>query len=66
VEGAFIDENWADFEDLPDLGKLLDRTDLSDLKDLPDLGELLDPEGSDSAGTFLPATKSGCRSRERF
>jgi len=62
VESAFIDENLDDFEDLPDLEKLLDRTNLSDLEDLPDLEELLDLEESDSAGTFLPATKSECRS----
>ena len=42
VESAFVDDNWADFEDTPDLEKLLGRTNLIDLEDLPDLEELLD------------------------
>jgi hypothetical protein len=55
-----------DFEEMPYLKKLLDRTNLLDLEDLPDLGDLLDLEDSGSAGTFLPVTKSGCRSHDRF
>jgi hypothetical protein len=66
VESGFTDDNWVDFEDMPDLEKLLGRTNLSDLEDLPDLGELLDLQESGSAGTFLPAMKSECQSPHRL
>jgi hypothetical protein len=60
VESALIGESLPDFGDLPDLEKLLGRTDLSDLENLSDLDELLDLEAPGSAGTFLPAKKSEC------
>jgi len=66
VESGFTDDNWVDFEDMPDLEKLLGRTNLSDLEDLSDLGELLDLQESGSAGTFLPAMKSECQSPHRL